>query len=193
MGVYLILISSAIWARCTMYLLITRTCNQSCKQAVPRASCRAVGVAGAAKKATLLRRPRDVSKINAKLNQAAGQTSPTESFYIYNAKEASPLLAAVHTLCEKVNSLRARTNCSTQCRSRSLHSLSKHKERETERKRMGNREREILRESTYTSREYLPPSYSPFGAVYTHLAALCELKVCTNSETLLRHLSCTCI
>lgn len=184
-----------------MYLLITRTCNQSCKQAVPRASWRAVGVARTAKKAALLaalltavvRRPRDVSKINAKLNQAAGQTSPTESFYIYNAKEASPTLAAVHTLCEKVNSLRAQTNCSTQCRSRSLHSLSKHRERETERKRMGDREREILRESTYTSREYLPPSYSPFVAVYTHLAALCELKVCTNSETLLRHLSCTCI
>lgn len=160
-----------------------------------------MGVARAAKKpaaaallTAVVRGPRDVSKINAKLNQAAGQTSPTESFYIYNAKEASPMLAAVHTLCEKVNSLRAQTNCSTQCRSRSLHSLSKHRERQRQWEIEREREWEILSESTYTSREYLPPFLPPiWRSAHTHLAALCELKVCTNSETLLRHLSCTCI
>lgn len=150
-----------------------------------------MGVARAVKKAAaaaallaaVARRLRDVSKINAKLNQAAGQTSPTESFYIYNTKEASPMPAALHTLREKVNSVRAQTNCSTQCRSRSLHSLSKYRKKE--------RERDNTLAEKRTERSYFP--YSLFCAVYTHLATLCELKVCTNSETLLRHLSCTCI
>lgn len=95
-----------------MYLLITRACNQSSKQAVPRAVpkgptvkrgvSRAVKKAAAAAAVVRLARPRLLSKI--KLNQAAGQTSPAESFYIYNAKEATALPAAQQrTLSEKVN------------------------------------------------------------------------------------------
>lgn len=98
-----------------MYLLITRACNQNSKQPVPRAVPKGPtvkrGVSRTVKKAAAAAaavvrpaRPRLLSKINAKLNQAAGQTSPAESFYIYNAKEATALPAAQQrTLSEKVN------------------------------------------------------------------------------------------